>query len=137
MDLREVFKFYMGYNKGNIRKILRIFNHDRTRKIEHQVFRLEPENLMFKKETGRNWFSNTVVDDWNGLSNQAVSAEAFGTVRENYTFIDGDDRWKYVGIFHTSTATCRPDAFLHIYLFLMFLCSYYQMRVFAVFSALP
>ncbi len=81
VDLREVFKFYMGYNKGNIRKILRICNHDRTRKIEHQVFRLEPENLMFKKETGRNWFSNTVVDDWNGLSNQAVSAEAFGNCK--------------------------------------------------------
>ena len=27
------------------------------------------------KELGRHWFSNRVVDEWNGLSNQVVSAK--------------------------------------------------------------
>ena len=28
-----------------------------------------------KKEIGRQWFSNRVVNEWNGLSNQAVCAK--------------------------------------------------------------
>ena len=27
---------------------------------------------------GRNWFTNTVVDDWNTLSQQVVSAQMIG-----------------------------------------------------------
>ena len=70
-DLIEVFKWYRGFNKGDVSKILRISNQDRTRS---NGFKLE--KFRFKKEIGRNWFSNRVVDECNGLSKQVVSAES-------------------------------------------------------------
>ena len=89
-DLIEVFKWYRGYNKGDVSKILRISNHDRSR---NNGFKLE--KFRFKKEIGRNWFSNRVVDEWNGLSKQVVSAKSLGSFKSRLDkFMDGDDRWK-------------------------------------------
>lgn len=34
-------------------------------------------------------------------------------------FMNGNDRWKWAGIFPTGTATCRPEGFLQR----IFLCS--------------
>ena len=68
-DLIEVFKWYRGYNKGDVNIILRISNQDRTR---NNGFKLEKSR--YKKEIGKNWFSNRVVDKWNALSGQVVSA---------------------------------------------------------------
>ena len=31
--------------------------------------------LKFKKEMGKNWLSNSMRDEWNGLCNQVVSVE--------------------------------------------------------------
>ena len=44
---------------------------------------------------GKNWFSNRVVDEWNGLSNQVVSGESVGSFKRRLDkFMDGGDRWK-------------------------------------------
>ena len=69
-DLIEVFKWYRGYNKGDVSKILRVSNQDRTRNNGFKI-----EKSRFKKDIGKNWFSNRVVDEWNGLSSQVVSAK--------------------------------------------------------------
>ena len=62
-DLIEVFKRCRGYNKVDISKILRISNQDRTRNNGFKI-----EKSRYKKEIGKNWFSNRVVDEWNKLS---------------------------------------------------------------------
>ena len=69
-DLIEVLKWYRGYNKGDVSKILRVSNQDRTRNNGFKI-----EKSRFKKDIGKNWFSNRVVDEWNGLSSQVVSAK--------------------------------------------------------------
>ena len=69
-DLIEVYKWYKVYNKGDINKVLRANNQDRTR---NKGFKLE--KFRFRREIGRNWFSNRIVDEWNGLSNNIVSAQ--------------------------------------------------------------
>ena len=49
----------------------------------------------FKKEMGRYWFSNTVADEWNGLSNQVVSAKTIERFKRRlHKDMDGDDGWK-------------------------------------------
>ena len=89
-DLIEVFKWYRGYNKGDVSKILRISNQDRTRS---NGFKLEKSR--FKKELGKNWFANRVVDEWNRLSNQVVSAKTLESFKRRLDkHMDGDDRWK-------------------------------------------
>ena len=68
-NLIEV-KWCRGYNKGDVSKILRISNQDRTRNNGFKI-----EKSRYKKELGRNWFSNRVVDEWNRLSSQVVGAK--------------------------------------------------------------
>ena len=70
-DLIEVFKWIKGYNKGEVGKVLTAINQGRTRS---NGFKLEKRR--FRKEIGKNWFTNRVVNDWNGLSRQVVSAES-------------------------------------------------------------
>ena len=56
---------------------------------------LSLKKFRFKKEIGRNWFSNRVVDEWNGLSNQVVGANTIGSFKNRLDkHMDGDDRWK-------------------------------------------
>ena len=69
-DLIQVLKWYRGYNKGVVSKILRISSQDRTR---NNGFKIEKSRN--KKEIGKNWFTDRVVDEWNGLSRQVVSAK--------------------------------------------------------------
>ena len=54
----------------DVSKILRTSNQYRTRSNRFKI-----EKIRFKKAIGRNWFSNRVVDEWNRLGNQVVSAE--------------------------------------------------------------
>ena len=50
--------------------------------------------MLIKKEIGRNWFINRVVDDWNRLSQQVVSAQKIGSFKRRLDdFMDGDERW--------------------------------------------
>ena len=81
-DLIEVFKWYRGYNKGDVSRIVRISNLDRT---GNDGFKIEKNR--YKKEIRKNWFSNRVVDEWNGLSSQVVSGktiENFKTTLDKY-----------------------------------------------------
>ena len=55
-NLIEVFKLVKGFNKGEVRKVLMISSQDRTRSNRFNV-----EKCRFRKEMGRNWFTNTVV----------------------------------------------------------------------------
>ena len=52
------------------------------------------EKFGFRREIGCNWFSNRVVDEWNGLSNHIVSVETMGRFERRLDkFMDEDDRW--------------------------------------------
>ena len=53
-------EWYRGYNKENISKIPSVNNQDITR---NNGFKLK--KFRFRREIGRNWFSNRVVDEWN------------------------------------------------------------------------
>ena len=88
-DLIEVFKWYRGYNKGDISKVLRVSKQDRTR---NNGFKIEKDR--FKKEIGKNWFANRVVDEWNGLSSQVVGAKTIESFKRRLDkSMDGDNRW--------------------------------------------
>ena len=48
----------------------------------------------FRKEIGRNWFINRVVDDWNRLSQQVISAQTIESFKRKLDdFMDWDERW--------------------------------------------
>ena len=81
-DLIEVFKWVKDFNKG---KVLMISSQNRTRS---NGFKLE--KCRFRKEIGRNWFINRVVDGWNRLSQQVVSAQTIGSFKRTP---DGFYRW--------------------------------------------
>ena len=88
-DMIEVFKWQKGYNKGDVDKILKVSGQARTR---NNGFKLE--KVRFRREIGRYWFSNRVVDDWNRLSREVVSAESLGSFKRRLDkCMDRDDRW--------------------------------------------
>ena len=58
----EVLMWYRGYNKGNASKLLMVNNQDRTK---NKRFNLE--KFRYRREIGRNLFSNRVVNEWNRL----------------------------------------------------------------------
>ena len=60
----------------DVGKVLTISSQDRTK---NNRFKLE--KCRFNKEIGRNWFTNRVVDDWNRLSQQVVSAQTIGSFK--------------------------------------------------------
>ena len=88
-DLIEVFKWFRGYNKGDVSEILVVCNQDRMRS---NGFKLD--KWRFNTEIGRNWFTNRVVDEWNRLSSQVVSANSIDSFKRRLDkFMDGDGRW--------------------------------------------
>ena len=66
----EVFKWMKSFNKQDVGKVLTISSQDRTR-----INGFKLEKCIFSKEIGINCFRNRVVDDWNRLSQQVVSAQ--------------------------------------------------------------
>lgn len=53
----------------------------------------EQEKCRFKAEIGRNWFTNRVVDEWNRLNSQVVSANSIdSSKRRPDKSVDGDAR---------------------------------------------
>ena len=78
-----------GFNKGDVGKVLTINSQDRTR---NNGFKLE--KCRFNNQIGRNWVTNRMVDDWNRLSQQIVSAKTIGSFKRRLDgFMDGDARW--------------------------------------------
>ena len=86
--LIEVFKWYRCYTKGDVSRILRFSNQDRTR---NNGFKIEKNR--YKKEIGKNWFSNRVVGEWNGLSSQVVSARTIESFKRRLDrHMDANDK---------------------------------------------
>ena len=78
-----------GFDKGDVGKVLTISSQDKTRR---NGFKLE--KCRCRKDIGRNWFTNRVVDDWNRLSDQVVSTQTIGSFKRRLDgFMDGDERW--------------------------------------------
>lgn len=75
-DLIEVYKWGKGINKGDVNKVLNINNQDRTRS---NGFKLDKFRL--KKEIGRHWFGNRVVDEWNKLPSNIVSVNPLNSFK--------------------------------------------------------
>ena len=88
-DLIEVYKWIMGLNKGDLNKILIVSEQSRTRSNGYKL-----DKFRFRKEIGRNWFTNRVVDEWNGLSEHVVGADSISCFKRRLDkFMDEDDRW--------------------------------------------
>ena len=52
------------------------------------------EKFRFRREIGRNWFSNTEVDEWNRLCNHIVGVKTMGSFKRRLDkFMEGDVRW--------------------------------------------
>ena len=84
----KILKWIQGFNKGNVGKGFTISSQDRTRS---NGFKLK--KYRFRKEMSRNWFTNRVVDDWNRLSHQVVSAQTIRRFKRILdSFMDGDER---------------------------------------------
>ena len=84
----EVFKWVKGINKGDIDKVLIISEQDRTRS---NGFKLD--KFRFRREIGRNWFTNRVVDEWNKLSNFVVSAGTLESFKRRLDRFMDDREW--------------------------------------------
>ena len=87
-DMIEVFKWVKGINKGDIDKVLIISEQDRTRS---NGFKLD--KFRFRREIGRNWFTNRVVDEWNKLSNFVVSAGTLESFKRRLDRFMDDREW--------------------------------------------
>ena len=85
-----MFKWIKGFNKGDINKVLLVSTSNRTRSNAYKL-----EKFRFRKEMGKNWFTNRVVDDeWNRLSGHVVSAKPIDCFKKRLDeFMDRYDRW--------------------------------------------
>ena len=60
-----------GFNKGDVQIILEVGDPGRTR-----IYGYRLDEVRFRKEIRRRWFSNRVVNDCNRLSGHVVEASA-------------------------------------------------------------
>ena len=87
-DLIEVFKWFKGINKGDIAKVLKVKEQGRTRTHGYKL-----DKFRFRKEIGKNWFTNRVVDEWNKLSVNVVNAETIDSFKTRLDkFMDSEGR---------------------------------------------
>ena len=88
-DMIEIFKWVKGINKGNINKVLEISSQDRTRGNGYKL-----EKIRFRIDLDRYWFTNRVVNNWNGLGSHVVSAESIDSFKRRLDeSMDRDDMW--------------------------------------------
>ena len=88
-DMIEVLKWVKGTSKENIDQVLKISSQDRTRGNGYKL-----ENLRFRIDLGRYWFTNRLVNDWNRLGRHVVNAESIGSFKKWLDeSMDRDDRW--------------------------------------------
>ena len=88
-DLIEVYKWVKGFNKGDINKVLIVKEQGRTRNNGYKL-----DKFRFKKDIGKNWFTNRVVNEWNRLGEHVVSAETIDSFKRRLDkFMDDSDRW--------------------------------------------
>ena len=71
-----MFKWVKSFNKGDINKVLIVKEKVRTRT---NGFKLD--KFRYRKNIGKNWFTNRVVEEWNKLSKHVVSAGTVDTFK--------------------------------------------------------
>ena len=88
-DLIEVYKWVKGFNRGELGKVLIVSEQRRTRSNGCKL-----DKFRFRKEIGKNWFTNRVVNEWNRLSEHVVGAESINCFKSRLDkFMDEDGRW--------------------------------------------
>ena len=88
-DLIEVFKWFKGINKGDIAKVLKVEEQGRTRTHGYKL-----DKFRCRREVGKNWFTNTVVDECNKLSVNMMNAETIDSLKTRLDeFMDNEGRW--------------------------------------------
>ncbi len=87
-DLIEVYKWMTGINKGDIGSILIVNQENRTR---NNGFKLD--KFKFKREIGKNWFGNRVVDEWNKLPNEIITAKTVSSFKNRLDKYMDSKRW--------------------------------------------
>ena len=87
-DMIEVFKWFNGINKGDINRVLKIHNEDRTR---NNGFKLD--KFRFRKDIGKNWFGNRVVDMWNRIPNEVIAANTLDTFKNRLDIYMTSEGW--------------------------------------------
>ena len=98
-DLIEVYKWVKGFNKGDINKVLIVKEQGRTRNNGYKL-----DKFRFKKDIGKNWFTNRVVNEWNRLGEHVVSAETIDSFKRRLDkFMDDSDRCSF---FFLSLRSC-------------------------------
>ena len=103
------------YNRGCISKSLGINNQDETRNNGFQL-----EKFRFRKEIGRIWFSDRVVDEWNRLSNHIVGADTMESFKRRLDkCLDEDNRWNWAAMLIQGLSRAAS---------LIFLCSYVHLH---------
>ena len=70
-DMIEVFKWKNGINKGDISEDLKMKEKSIT-----QSNGLKVDKFMFKKDTGKYWIGNRVVDLWNSLPPAVINSNS-------------------------------------------------------------
>ena len=117
-DLIEVYKWVKGFNKGDINKVLIVKEQGRTRNNGYKL-----DKFRFKKDIGKNWFTNRVVNEWNRLGEHVVSAETIDSFKRRLDkFMDDNDRCFFLYLFFFLwAALCRSTGLLQTPSFLMFL----------------
>ncbi len=88
-DLIEVFKWFKGIKKGDISKVLILKPNTRTRSNGYKL-----DKFRFRKEIGKNFFTNRVVGEWNKLPANVVDANTIESFKWRLDrFMDGEGRW--------------------------------------------
>ena len=88
-DLIKMFKLVKGFNKGDISKVLIVKEKVRTRTNDFKL-----DKFRYKKNIGKNWFTNKVVEEWNKLSKHAVSARIVDTFKKRLDIsMNEENRW--------------------------------------------
>ena len=89
----EVFKWKMGINKGDdISEVLKMKDEGITRS---NGFKLD--KFKFKKDIGKNWFGNKVVDLWNSLPPAVINSNSIDSFKTKLDYHMGSLDWIKVG----------------------------------------
>ena len=82
----EVHKWKSGLNKGDITKVLS--NQERTR---NNGFKLD--KFRFRREIGKHWFGNRVVDEWNKLPNIIINSNTLNSFKHRLDAYMSNKGW--------------------------------------------
>ena len=84
----EVFKWMKGINKGDIEKVL-----IRSTLVETRGNGMKLEKYRFRRDSGKYWFGNRVVDLWNRLPREVVGCNTVNTFKIKLDELMGNSGW--------------------------------------------